>query len=356
MATAFRSFARVLLACGLISLLDPAARADTAPGAMAAQQTLFTFRHVIIDSNGAACLRFSQTLSTDPAVHYGDYLTFSPAVPVAVAVNGTDLCLGGLDRATSYKLTIRQGLPAVSGAKLASDQKLDLTLTDRAPLVAIGGDGFILSRATTNGLEIQTVNVTKVKIHVLRMSDKLLPIEINPAAQLGNVTLNTQTMEGYDLRNLLQVAAGVAWTGTMDVPVDHNRTVTTAFPIGSVVPPGRNGVYLVVAENAATALPEGVFNGNTDSLGDNTLEQNVAAHWVVATDLALTSMRGTDGLHVFARSLATAQPITNAEIKLVSAGLDTLGDLRTGADGQAVFPAALIAGSRANSPATLLPY
>ncbi len=318
--------------------------------------TLFTFRHVIVDTGTAqpsVCLRFSQPLKTAADAHYEDYLKFSPAVKLALSAVGTDLCVSGLDQATDYKLTIRAGLPAASGAKLASDQSVDVALTDRAPLVAVAGDGFILSRDTANGLAIQTVNVKKVKIHVLRMSDKLLPW------QLSATTLSAQTMNLYDVNSLLQNTVSIAWQGTMDVPEDHNRTVSTAFPIASVIPPGRNGIYLVVAEDAAHAVPDIVFSGSTQDLNSaesDAFDRNIAVHWVVATDLALSSMSGTDGLHVFARSLATGQPMAGVDVRLISQGQDTLGKQATDAQGAALFPAALLAGSRTNAAQTLLAY
>jgi uncharacterized protein YfaS (alpha-2-macroglobulin family) len=343
----------MITACALIAALATA-RADNTPqqpGVSAA--TLFTFRHVIVDTSKAApavCLRFSQNLNPSPAAHYEDYLQLTPAITPAITATGTDLCLSGLDTATTYALTIRAGLAAASGAKLAAAQNLSIALTDDSPLVAIGGDGFILSRNTANGLAIQTINVRKVRIHVLRMSDKLIP------EQLTGLTLNTNVMDPYDLNSLLQNALSIAWSGTMTIPEDHNRTVSTAFPIASVIPPARNGLYLVVAENAASALPESVFTGaNADGV-DTDVDSTVAAHWVVATDLALTSLTGTDGLHVFARSLATAQPVPNAIIRLISTGQDVLGQVLTDANGEADIPAPLLAGTRANAPATILAY
>jgi uncharacterized protein YfaS (alpha-2-macroglobulin family) len=327
-----------------------------AAGARGDDATLFTFRHVIVDTTTASpsvCLRFSQTLKTDPAAHYGDYLAFSPALNPAVTVNGTDLCVSGLDAATDYTLTIRAGLMAASGDRLTADQKIDVKLADAAPLVAIAGDGYILSRTTASGLAIQTVNVRRVRVHVLRMSDKLLPW------QLSNTSLSAQTMDLNDLNSLLQNTVSIVWTGTMDVPEDHNRTVSTAFPIASIVPPGRNGIYLVVAEDAAKPLPQAVFLDNTqdfNNLDTDSFDQNAAVHWVVATDIALTSMRGDDGLHVFARSLASAQPVAGVKVRLVSQGLDVLGEQETDASGQAVFPAALLAGTRTNAAETLLAY
>jgi uncharacterized protein YfaS (alpha-2-macroglobulin family) len=336
--------------------LSVAPTGDAAAQSNPAAKPLFTFRHVIVDTEAASplvCLRFSQPLNGSAAAHYGDYLTISPSVKPAVTASGTDLCLGGLDQATDYKLTIRAGLPAASGDKLVSDVSLDVALADRAPLVAIAGDGFVLSRQTTNGLAIQTVNVKKVKIRVLRMSDKLLPWE------LSQITLSAQTMDVYDLNSLLQTVVSIAWTGTMDVPEDHNRTVSTAFPIDSVIPAGRNGIYLVVAEDAAHPLPDAAFTGSETDMNNavpDAYDTHVAVHWVVATDLALTSFTGADGLHVFARSLASAAPLAGVDVRLISEGLDTLGKQATDAQGQAVFPPELLAGNRTNAVQALLAY
>jgi uncharacterized protein YfaS (alpha-2-macroglobulin family) len=343
----------IITAFIMLATLGTARADNTAQQSGVSPATLFTFRHVVVDTSTAApaiCLRFSQNLNTSPAAHYEDYLKLSPAITPAISVSGTDLCLSGLNPATSYKVTILHGLPAASGAKLATDQKLPLALADDSPLVAISGDGFILSRNTANGLTIQTVNVTKVKIHVLRMSDKLIPQQLTG----GNLTLSTNMMAPYDLNSLLQNTVSIAWTGTMTIPADHNRTVSTAFPIASLIPPGRDGLYLVVAENAQNALPDSVFTGPADPNAD--AETTIAAHWVVATDLALTSFSGSDGLHVFARSLTTAQPLANVEVRLISTGDDVLGQVLTDANGEADFPTPLMAGTRANAPTTLLAY
>jgi uncharacterized protein YfaS (alpha-2-macroglobulin family) len=268
----------------------------------AAARPNFVLGHVVIPTDAAsptACLRFTQDLARDPGTHVGDYIALAPAAKPAITVTGSELCLGGLDYTTTYKLTLRAGLPAASGDRLAAPQTVELRLAPRPPLVAIAGDGYILSRHTAHGLTIQTMNVTQVKIHVLRMSDKLLPTQLN-----GGLQLAMQTTDPWTIMYWLRRQASVVWSGTMDVPEDHNRTVETAFPIASIVPPGRNGLYLVVAENAAHAQPEALFNSHDGQPTLDDFNTVMAAHWVVATDIALTSMRGSDGLHVFARSPA----------------------------------------------------
>lgn len=338
----------------LLASLGLACAASLAQPAVAAPAVPFALSHVLMQPNAAsptACLRFNQPLSGAPATHYGDYIALSPAAKPAITVTGAELCLGGLDYATTYKLTLRQGLPAASGAKLAAAQTLDLALADHPALVAIAGNGYILSRDTAKGLVIQTVNVTKVKIHLLRMSDKLLPTQL-----AGNVQLGMQTTSPWQVNNWLQNDASVVWSGTMDVPEDHNRTVSTAFPIASIVPPGRDGLYLVVAEDAAHARSDAMYKSGDFNPDDSGFENTLAAHWVVATDIALTSMDGSDGLHVFARSLATAKPLAGVKIRLIATGQDVLGVQTTDAGGAVLFPPALLAGTRANAPQTLVAY
>lgn len=339
----------IMVVCALVFGRPAVAQPATQP---------FGLLHVVLQQNAAqptACLRFSSPLSADPTIHYGDYLSLSPDVKPAITVTGSELCLGGLNYTSKYSLTLRAGLPDAAGDKLAAPQTLSLTLRDRPSLVAIAGDGYILSRDTTNGLVVQTVNVKTLKIHLLRLSDKLLPAALGNGPAAGNITLGGQTISPETVQSLVQNQASVIWSGTMDVPEDYNRTVSTAFPIASLVPPGHNGIYLVVAENAASALPNRLYTDPTFNVPD-TAPDAIAAHWVVATDIALTSMDGADGLHVFARSLATAKPLSGVKIRLISVGQDTLGEQVTDARGAVTFPAALLAGRYANAPATLVAY
>lgn len=344
-----------MLACGLglggVFATGGTALAQSAPDP-------FVLLHVVMQQNStqpATCLNFSKELSTDPSIHYRDYLSLSPAANISVTVTGSELCISGLDYTSKYTLTLRAGMPDVLGDKLTAPLKLSLTLQDRPALAAISGDGYILSRNTSNGVAVQTVNIKTLKIHLLRMSDKLLPATLGNGPAAISTGLSSQTITPWALQSLVQNQASVIWTGTMDVPEDHNRTVSTAFPITSLVPPGRDGLYLVVAEDAAHAMSDKLFTDPQYNMPDNAPD-SLAAHWVVATDIALTSMQGSDGLHVFARSLSTAAALPGVKIRLISTGQDTLGEQVTDASGSAVFPASLLVGRRANTAATLVAY
>ena len=321
------------------------------------------FRRLLIDTSGAApdaCLRFSEALDRRAEAHYEDYVRIEPRVAPALRVAAADLCLGGLVYGTTYKVTLARGLPALSGARTARDETVEVGLGDRPAQVTLAGDGFILPRAASNGLTIQTVNVERVTVRVLRMSDRLLPSRIHQADHWSDIrALAIREITRYQIRDLLKDSASLVWSGTMAIEPDHNRPVETAFPLSEIVPPGRSGAYLVIAENAAGATPERFFTASPrsrDDEGDDELWASVPAHWVIATDIGLSTMRGADGLHVFARSLASADPLPGVKLSLLAAGQDVLGEAATDAAGEASFAAGLLRGTGANAAATLVAH
>jgi uncharacterized protein YfaS (alpha-2-macroglobulin family) len=145
----------------------------------------------------------------------------------------------------------------------------------------------------------------------------------------------------------------------MDVERDHNRTVSTAFPLSGIITPGQSGAYLIIAERAEAATPNQFF---TKVQKDNEFDPSeqlwtpLAAHWVISTDIALTTMTGGDGLHVFARSLASAEPLSGITISLLAVGQDVLAAATTDSDGQAVFAPGLLRGGGASAPGVVIAH
>ncbi len=199
----------------------------------------FGFRRLIIDTTGEApeaCFRFSRPLDPRAEARYGDYVKVEPEASTALRIANTDLCVNGLAYGTDYKVTLANGLRSKSGDRTKNAETVDVNLGDRPSRVSISGDGYILPRNTSNGLAIQTVNVDRLKIRVLRMSDRLV---LSSKDVLQNNTENgasryyyteAHTIENgglqqYQLREIIKQEASLIWSGTMDIVHDHNRTV-----------------------------------------------------------------------------------------------------------------------------------
>lgn len=328
----------------------PTAQPTQAAAPTPAPSEAFAYRRTSIDSSkpeGEACLYFNKPLSTADTVKYADYVRISPEAKSALRVVDDHLCIAGLAFGQDYTLRLLQGLPGKDGGKLGEEQKVDVALGARPAVVTLPGKGFILPRGIAGGLPITTVNIAKLGISVYRVNERGLDkfIERYYASFPGTEPMT----ESWSLRQWLSGDNGKrVWRGTMDVKNVLNQPATTAFPIRETIKDWKPGAYFVVVWNAANKpMPD-----NEDEDDNNT--GNVAGMWVMDTDIALTSFTGRDGLNVFARSLETAQPLSNLEVTLLSRGNEPIGKLVTDANGRVNFPAGLMRGRGAAEPTAVM--
>ena len=119
-----------------------------------------------------------------------------------------------------------------------------------------------------------------------------------------------------------------------------NEDVTTAFPIAEAIPKLQPGVY-VLAAYASTKKEDEDY-------------RNAATQWFIVSDLGLTAINGDDGMHAFVRSLATATPVVNANVRLIARNNEVLGTVKTDSRGYARFDAGLKRGEGGLAPAVLV--
>ena len=116
------------------------------------------------------CLAFSAPL--DPEIDYSAYVSVDE--PVALAVEGSRLCIGGLSFGQTRTVTLREGLPSADGRELEAEVSQTLSFADRPAHVGFSGDGVILPRIEADGLPIETVNVETVRVRLTRVNDRAL--------------------------------------------------------------------------------------------------------------------------------------------------------------------------------------
>ncbi len=116
-----------------------------------------------IDSSGAepmACVQMSKPLDASKA--YADYVLISPDLgrQPAVRVKDDELCIGGVGF-TDHRVTLLKGLPGKNGETLAANADVDFTFGEKPPYVGFAGDGVILPREESDGVALETMNVSK---------------------------------------------------------------------------------------------------------------------------------------------------------------------------------------------------
>ncbi|MFU1478429.1 alpha-2-macroglobulin family protein [Roseovarius sp. C7] len=284
------------------------------------------------DNESAApriCAEFSEPLAK-AGVDYATYLRL-PDPGLAVEADGNQLCIDGVDHGARYTITLRKGLPSDSGETLIRDTELSLYVRDRSPSVGFPGRAYVLPRAAEAALPIETVNLDEIELSLHRVSDRNL-LRTMQQEYFG------RPLSEYEIKDFTNEIAEEVWTGTGAVQNELNQTMTTRLPLGEVLADMAPGIYTLHARIDGIPL--------YDDPG--------ATQWFVLTDLGLTTLKGTDGLHVFARGLSDAAALDGIELTLLSRSNRELARATTDAEGHARFDPGLTRGTDGAAPAMVL--
>jgi hypothetical protein len=302
----------------------------------------FAFHRLDIDTSkpqAEACLVFTQNLDASGRTHYADYYSIDPDARVVPRVAGPALCLAGLDFDKTYNVTLKAGLPDAAGDKLIESETVPVELRDKPSIVQFNG-GIILPRDNAEGVPLTTVNVTKVKLKLIRVGDRLL-------SQIESDTVDETSFYSWSAKEIENNQGTLIWQGTMDVNLVKNDTVTTLIPINQVLKDKKPGVYVLIASDA---------NKKTDTSSDDEDEGEFAVQWVVDSDIALTTFNGAGGLSVFARSYASAKPLSGIKLTLVARDNNEVASSTTDSSGRADFAQGLMLAKGGDQPVVVMAY
>ena len=359
----------VLSAKGVDWLAKPAAESAAAPGAQgwslfgkprdakAARRGIpkpegfAVWRHRIDTSANqpAACIELTRAL--DPAKSYADYVLISPDLggTPAVTVKGSELCIGGTGFA-DRRVTLLKGLPAKTGETLAANADVDFTFGERPPFVGFAGEGVILPREDSDGVGIETVNVSRLSVEVWRVVDRNL---VRKSISAPDPTAEGEWPGDYG-SDSPDDEGRVVWKGELPVATQGaGERVTTVFPLGAVLKEMKPGAYVIKVRDASGGRSI-KSEGGEDDYDPNPPAQ--ARRWVVFTDMALSAYDGSEALDVVVRSLKTAKIMPNVRVTLVARNGEDLAVAQSDAQGRVRFDRPLLDGEGAADAKMVMAY
>ena len=278
-----------------------------------------------------ACVQFSENLS-GTTKDYSPFIAVEGMDAPVVTTDKAAICVDGLKHGERYRITVRKGVPSDVGEVLEEPVEITVYVRDRAASVRFSGRNYVLPRTGQSGLPLITVNAPVVKIEVYRIGDRSL---VN--AVLGGDF--QRQIDGGAMERLITDKAVKVWSGAMPVEGELNADVTTAFPLDEAVGDMQPGVYVMFADPA----------GKETDYWDSRPTQ-----WFVVSDLGLAAIAGNDGVHGFVRSLASADPVAGATVRLISKSNEVLGERRADDNGHVRFEAGLARGEGPMAPAVLV--
>ena len=277
------------------------------------------------------CIQFSENLSR-AQTDFAKFVSVNGSDPQSVSAEGSQLCIDGVQHGSRYEIQVRAGLPSDVNEALAKQVTLAVYVPDRKPMVHFTGKSYVLPSTGQQGIPLVAINTGRVEVEVYRIGDRSLANAIN------NGDMNRQ-LQGYDLEGLKDRTGSLVYKGELDVATKLNAEVTAAFPVSEAIGTLQPGAYAMIARPAD--VPQETWR-----------EQ--ATQWFIVSDLGLTAFSGDDGVHAFVRSLASANPIGEASVKLIARNNEVLATAKTDANGYVRFEPGQSRGEGGNAPAILV--
>jgi alpha-2-macroglobulin len=277
------------------------------------------------------CLQFSERLAAGRS-DWAEFVKLDGKDPQTVTADARQICIDGLAHGKRYEVQVKSGLPSAIGENLRQTAELAIYVKDRAPSVRASGRGYVLPNRGQQGIPLVSVNTDNIRLEVYRIGDRSL------AQTLQSGDFQKQ-ISAYEIETLKERTGARVYAGELAVAARANEDVTTAFPITEAVPKLQPGVYVLIAHAV----------GGKEDAGRTA----AATQWFIISDLGLASINGDDGVHVFVRSLATATPLVNVNLRLIARNNEVLATTKTDSRGYARFDAGLQRGEGGLAPAVL---
>ncbi len=283
------------------------------------------------------CFNFSEPLAR--RTDFSPYVAVSGSSETAISNEDQQICVEGLKHGERYAIVLRQGLPSAVGELLLTSADYEIYVRDRSPQAHFAGRAYVLPRQGQKGAPLVTVNTAKVSIDVYRVGDRNLLATVNRDDFL-------KPIDSSRAEEIASQDGAKVWSGTMDVASELNQEVVTDFPVLDAVGKLEPGVYVV------TARP---WKGAASPTGSDTDDSvQLAAQWMVVSDLGLTAISGDDGVHALVQSLGSAGPLPGVELRLIARNNEVLASKTTGADGRVDFDPGLSRGKGGSAPGLLV--
>ena len=296
----------------------------------------FRITNYKVDSDSASprvCFNFSEPLAQG-RVDFGPFVAVSGAANAAITTESSQLCVDGLKHGERYAFVLRQGLPSSVGESLLKAADYEVYVRDRSPQVRFTGRNYVLPRTGQEGIPLVSVNTAGAEVEIYRIGDRNLLPTVRSEEFLGQINRSAaETIATEKGRKI--------WSGSLETKSELNRDVVTAFPVTEAVGKLEPGVYVMISRPKGAAPAEEDYSAR-------------ATQWFVVSNLGLTGFKGKDGVHALVRSLATAEPLANVEIRLVARNNDVLATKSTDAAGHVAFDPGLARGEGGNAPGLIV--
>ncbi len=257
-------------------------------------------------TGGIIYIYFSGPVSAEQAK---TYISVDPAIDFAIEEEyGTIILRGAFRPAQAFTVNIGHGLRTISGAVLKDDFSTRVVFPDIPPIISFTSRAVFIPRLGNGLLEFKTTNVRQLSVEVEQIFPNNLVYFLTSG--YGDYT-DFYRSKSVDLGRTFFVK-------DLDIESPANEPVLTTVDLKGIIGDSAQGIFKIAVRNREQRWV-------SDS------------RYAMLTDIGVSARLAEDYLMVWANSLATSEPISNASVALLSRNNQTLVEGKTDSRGIATF-------------------
>jgi len=254
---------------------------------------------------GSLKIRFSSPVSLEMAKRH---ITVEPSMEYQFSTSYNYVELSGNFRAgQGYTVNISEGLMGTDGSKLGTAFSGRAVMQALEPSIGFVGDGIYLSRTGNLNVALNTINVEKVDIEIQKVYANNL-IHLIHTGSVG------RERGWFYLQNF----GKKLHSEEIIIEQRRNEEVVTPINMRSYLADESTGIFTMMARDVSRRW-------------------RYSRRWMMITDLGIMTKRAGDQFLVWVNSLSTLDPVSGAEVTLISQNNQVMAIGNTDSDGLVTF-------------------
>ncbi len=237
-----------------------------------------------------------------------DFVTIDPPVVLEFEQRGNNLILHGeFKSGKTYEINIQEGMPSIKGTVLENEFSTILTVPDLAPSIKFTSEGIFLPDSGNGLIEIETINLDTVSIEVEE-------IFANNIVHFLNGGYSSSRGYGQNITSL----GRSFFIKDIELHGMKNEKLQTTIDLAGIIGQRTKGIFKISVRNKKGRW-----------LSDS--------RYTMLTNIGVSARMASDYLMVWANSLSEIEPISGAEVKLISRNNQVLITGHTDSRGIIIF-------------------
>ncbi|MDR3000590.1 MAG: hypothetical protein LBU89_04925 [Fibromonadaceae bacterium] len=287
---------------------------------------------------------FSDPIASDRDL--SGFVNVSPKTNVKVSVRNRTLKVSGnFSYGVQYTLKIENGLPSAFGTRMTNAFVKQFSFSDENPQLNWIGSGLFLPLENKGRLQFKSMNLAGAELEI----QEILPQNIIFFLQNNDLRSSNRWFSDIERTSKKVYSQGVKFENPK-----RNEWLKTEIDISDYFAKKAGAAYIVSLRFSSQNLVAPCKNVNeahseNDLVYDDDWRSPCGSYFyydanresekvLIASSVALTAKKESDGVHVWATDVESSKPISGLSLELYDRVNDLLATQRTSANGHVFFP------------------